>query len=110
MVLERCLIPRGACCWLSGPTSLIHLLCTFLSVGVSPQYLVSTEDAGLCDYRYALLEVVSGSEDDEHTGRVVSRVFSILTYQAGDFGCRQLWIVQGQKSWEPPPSPIPLAL
>lgn len=97
MVLERCFTLRDACCWLSAPTFLIHL-CTFLSLGVSPQDLVPTEDAGLCDYRYALLETVSGGKGDEHTGMVESRVLYILTYQAGDFGCRQLWIVQGQKS------------
>lgn len=57
VVLERCLTPRDACCWLSGPTSLIHLLCTFLSVEVSLQDLVPTEDAGLCDYRYALVRL-----------------------------------------------------
>lgn len=58
VVLEHCLTPRDACCWLSGPTSLIHLPGTFLSVGVSPQDMVPTEDAGLCDDRCALLEPV----------------------------------------------------
>lgn len=64
--------------------------------------MVPTEDAGLCDYRCALLEADSGGKSDEHTGQAESRVFCVLTHQAGDFGCRQLCVVQGPKSWEPP--------
>jgi hypothetical protein len=69
--------------------------------------MVPTEDAGLCDYRCALLEAVSDDKINEHPGRAESRVFCVLTHQAGDFGCRQLWVVPGHKSWEPP---VPLAL
>lgn len=55
--------------------------------------MVPTEDAGLCDYRCALLEADLGGKSDEHTGRAESRVFCVLTHQAGDFGCRQLCVV-----------------